>query len=173
MSRGFWKVFVELPRAQRLPGLQQMHQDLGSRPLGHPLCTPELPSLRGRRQLGDAPPRSLAGSGPQLPGCGRPRVASTGAAGRSASQLPSSSLARRSGCARASHSGLLPFPGTSQWPRAGAPGALSPSYDGGLHSLVSFLRGWGGCAGRGSSAVSCGHVSRAWPGAPSWSCRVL
>ncbi|XP_064335726.1 transcription factor E2-alpha isoform X8 [Camelus dromedarius] len=25
--------------------------------------------------------------------------------------------------------------GTSQWPRAGAPGALSPSYDGGLHSL--------------------------------------
>uniref|UniRef100_A0A2K5XVM6 Transcription factor E2-alpha n=1 Tax=Mandrillus leucophaeus TaxID=9568 RepID=A0A2K5XVM6_MANLE len=27
--------------------------------------------------------------------------------------------------------------GTSQWPRAGAPGALSPSYDGGLHGLVS------------------------------------
>ncbi|XP_074240954.1 transcription factor E2-alpha isoform X9 [Saimiri boliviensis] len=25
--------------------------------------------------------------------------------------------------------------GTSQWPRAGAPGALSPSYDGGLHGL--------------------------------------
>ncbi|XP_006897995.1 PREDICTED: transcription factor E2-alpha isoform X1 [Elephantulus edwardii] len=25
--------------------------------------------------------------------------------------------------------------GSSQWPRAGAPGALSPSYDGGLHSL--------------------------------------
>ncbi|XP_036138032.1 transcription factor E2-alpha isoform X2 [Molossus molossus] len=25
--------------------------------------------------------------------------------------------------------------GTSQWPRAGAPGALSPNYDGGLHSL--------------------------------------
>uniref|UniRef100_A0A8I3NMS7 Transcription factor E2-alpha n=1 Tax=Canis lupus familiaris TaxID=9615 RepID=A0A8I3NMS7_CANLF len=25
--------------------------------------------------------------------------------------------------------------GTSQWPRPGAPGALSPSYDGGLHSL--------------------------------------
>ncbi|XP_045687002.1 transcription factor E2-alpha isoform X3 [Phyllostomus hastatus] len=25
--------------------------------------------------------------------------------------------------------------GTSQWPRAGAPGALSPSYDGGLHNL--------------------------------------
>lgn len=37
---------------------------------------------------------------------------------------------------------LLPFPGTSQWPRAGAPGALSPNYDGGLHSLVSFLRVW-------------------------------
>lgn len=28
-------------------------------------------------------------------------------------------------------------PGTSQWPRAGAPSALSPSYDGGLHGLVS------------------------------------
>ncbi|XP_036701537.1 transcription factor E2-alpha isoform X9 [Balaenoptera musculus] len=29
--------------------------------------------------------------------------------------------------------------GTSQWPRAGAPGALSPSYDGGLHSLQSKM----------------------------------
>lgn len=28
-------------------------------------------------------------------------------------------------------------PGTSQWPRAGAPSALSPSYDGALHGLVS------------------------------------
>lgn len=27
------------------------------------------------------------------------------------------------------------LPGTSQWPRAGAPSALSPSYDGGLHGL--------------------------------------
>lgn len=30
-----------------------------------------------------------------------------------------------------------PSPGTSQWPRAGAPSALSPSYDAGLHGLVS------------------------------------
>ncbi|XP_024424368.1 transcription factor E2-alpha isoform X2 [Desmodus rotundus] len=29
--------------------------------------------------------------------------------------------------------------GTSQWPRAGAPGALSPSYDGGLHSLQNKM----------------------------------
>ncbi|XP_030651756.1 transcription factor E2-alpha isoform X2 [Nomascus leucogenys] len=29
--------------------------------------------------------------------------------------------------------------GTSQWPRAGAPGALSPSYDGGLHGLQSKI----------------------------------
>ncbi|XP_022412748.1 transcription factor E2-alpha isoform X4 [Delphinapterus leucas] len=29
--------------------------------------------------------------------------------------------------------------GTSQWPRAGAPGALSPSYDGGLHGLQSKM----------------------------------
>ncbi|XP_007952758.1 transcription factor E2-alpha [Orycteropus afer afer] len=29
--------------------------------------------------------------------------------------------------------------GSSQWPRAGAPGALSPSYDGGLHGLQSKL----------------------------------
>nr|XP_045758232.1 transcription factor E2-alpha [Mirounga angustirostris] len=29
--------------------------------------------------------------------------------------------------------------GTSQWPRPGAPGALSPSYDGGLHSLQSKM----------------------------------
>ncbi|KAJ1060688.1 hypothetical protein K5549_016102, partial [Capra hircus] len=29
------------------------------------------------------------------------------------------------------------LPGTSQWPRPGAPGALSPSYDGGLHGLQS------------------------------------
>ncbi|XP_059950640.1 transcription factor E2-alpha isoform X3 [Mesoplodon densirostris] len=29
--------------------------------------------------------------------------------------------------------------GTSQWPRAGAPGALSPSYDGGLHGLAARL----------------------------------
>nr|KAF6482322.1 transcription factor 3 [Molossus molossus] len=29
--------------------------------------------------------------------------------------------------------------GTSQWPRAGAPGALSPNYDGGLHSLQNKL----------------------------------
>ncbi|KAH0514129.1 Transcription factor E2-alpha [Microtus ochrogaster] len=29
------------------------------------------------------------------------------------------------------------LPGTSQWPRAGAPSALSPSYEGGLHGLVS------------------------------------
>ncbi|KAF6097583.1 transcription factor 3 [Phyllostomus discolor] len=28
---------------------------------------------------------------------------------------------------------------TSQWPRAGAPGALSPSYDGGLHSLQNKM----------------------------------
>lgn len=39
---------------------------------------------------------------------------------------------------------LLTFPGSSQWPRAGASGALSPNYDGGLHSLVSFLLVWGG-----------------------------
>uniref|UniRef100_A0A2K5V3I1 Transcription factor E2-alpha n=1 Tax=Macaca fascicularis TaxID=9541 RepID=A0A2K5V3I1_MACFA len=32
-----------------------------------------------------------------------------------------------------------PLPGTSQWPRAGAPGALSPSYDGGLHGLQSKI----------------------------------
>lgn len=31
------------------------------------------------------------------------------------------------------------LPGTSQWPRAGAPSALSPSYDGGLHSLQSKM----------------------------------
>lgn len=47
----------------------------------------------------------------------------------------------------------LPLPGTSQWPRPGAPGALSPSYDGGLHSLVSFP-GW-------VDTVPHGHV---WPG---------
>uniref|UniRef100_A0A8C7AB36 Transcription factor E2-alpha n=1 Tax=Neovison vison TaxID=452646 RepID=A0A8C7AB36_NEOVI len=29
--------------------------------------------------------------------------------------------------------------GTSQWPRPGAPGALSPSYDGGLHSLQNKM----------------------------------
>ncbi|XP_070271804.1 transcription factor E2-alpha isoform X9 [Myotis yumanensis] len=29
--------------------------------------------------------------------------------------------------------------GTSQWPRAGAPGALSPNYDGGLHSLQNKM----------------------------------
>ncbi|XP_011852861.1 PREDICTED: transcription factor E2-alpha [Mandrillus leucophaeus] len=29
--------------------------------------------------------------------------------------------------------------GTSQWPRAGAPGALSPSYDGGLHGSTSLM----------------------------------
>ncbi|XP_045432842.1 transcription factor E2-alpha isoform X10 [Pipistrellus kuhlii] len=29
--------------------------------------------------------------------------------------------------------------GTSQWPRAGAPGALSPSYDGSLHSLQNKM----------------------------------
>nr|XP_012601206.1 transcription factor E2-alpha isoform X4 [Microcebus murinus] len=29
--------------------------------------------------------------------------------------------------------------GTSQWPRAGAPGALSPSYDGGLHGLQNKM----------------------------------
>ncbi|XP_045687008.1 transcription factor E2-alpha isoform X8 [Phyllostomus hastatus] len=29
--------------------------------------------------------------------------------------------------------------GTSQWPRAGAPGALSPSYDGGLHNLQNKM----------------------------------
>ncbi|ERE72430.1 transcription factor E2-alpha-like isoform 2 [Cricetulus griseus] len=29
------------------------------------------------------------------------------------------------------------LPGTSQWPRAGAPSALSPGYDGGLHGLGS------------------------------------
>nr|XP_020039795.1 transcription factor E2-alpha isoform X6 [Castor canadensis] len=29
--------------------------------------------------------------------------------------------------------------GTSQWPRAGGPGALSPSYDGGLHGLQSKM----------------------------------
>ncbi|XP_066133258.1 transcription factor E2-alpha isoform X6 [Saccopteryx bilineata] len=29
--------------------------------------------------------------------------------------------------------------GTSQWPRAGAPGALSPSYDGNLHSLQNKM----------------------------------
>ncbi|XP_045155974.1 transcription factor E2-alpha [Echinops telfairi] len=29
--------------------------------------------------------------------------------------------------------------GSSQWPRAGAPGALSPSYDGGLHGLQNKL----------------------------------
>uniref|UniRef100_A0A2K6GT79 Transcription factor E2-alpha n=1 Tax=Propithecus coquereli TaxID=379532 RepID=A0A2K6GT79_PROCO len=34
---------------------------------------------------------------------------------------------------------LLCLPGTSQWPRAGAPGALSPSYDGGLHGLQSKM----------------------------------
>ncbi|KAG8519167.1 Transcription factor E2-alpha, partial [Galemys pyrenaicus] len=40
--------------------------------------------------------------------------------------------------------------GTAQWPRAGAPGALSPSYDGGLHSLVSVRSSpWAGLeAGR-------------------------
>ncbi|KAM7327852.1 hypothetical protein ACRRTK_014219 [Alexandromys fortis] len=31
------------------------------------------------------------------------------------------------------------LPGTSQWPRAGAPSALSPSYDGGLHGLQSKM----------------------------------
>lgn len=31
----------------------------------------------------------------------------------------------------------FPSPGTSQWPRAGAPSALSPNYDAGLHGLVS------------------------------------
>lgn len=45
------------------------------------------------------------------------------------------------------------LPGTSQWPRPGAPGALSPSYDGGLHSLVSCS----GCVG----AVPHGRL---WPG---------
>uniref|UniRef100_A0A8C5VXG9 Transcription factor E2-alpha n=1 Tax=Microcebus murinus TaxID=30608 RepID=A0A8C5VXG9_MICMU len=34
---------------------------------------------------------------------------------------------------------LLCLPGTSQWPRAGAPGALSPSYDGGLHGLQNKM----------------------------------
>ncbi|XP_040594777.1 transcription factor E2-alpha isoform X6 [Mesocricetus auratus] len=31
------------------------------------------------------------------------------------------------------------LPGTSQWPRAGAPSALSPTYDGGLHGLQSKM----------------------------------
>ncbi|XP_007641389.1 transcription factor E2-alpha isoform X4 [Cricetulus griseus] len=31
------------------------------------------------------------------------------------------------------------LPGTSQWPRAGAPSALSPGYDGGLHGLQSKM----------------------------------
>lgn len=31
------------------------------------------------------------------------------------------------------------LPGTSQWPRAGAPSALSPSYDAGLHGLQSKM----------------------------------
>ncbi|XP_057627824.1 transcription factor E2-alpha isoform X1 [Chionomys nivalis] len=31
------------------------------------------------------------------------------------------------------------LPGTSQWPRAGAPSALSPSYDGSLHGLQSKM----------------------------------
>uniref|UniRef100_A0A2R9BZN7 Transcription factor E2-alpha n=1 Tax=Pan paniscus TaxID=9597 RepID=A0A2R9BZN7_PANPA len=37
------------------------------------------------------------------------------------------------------HSRPHSLPGTSQWPRAGAPGALSPSYDGGLHGLQSKI----------------------------------
>ncbi|XP_072804177.1 transcription factor E2-alpha isoform X2 [Vicugna pacos] len=40
--------------------------------------------------------------------------------------------------------------GTSQWPRAGAPGALSPSYDGGLHSL-------------GELSQSVGNEVQNWP----------
>lgn len=32
---------------------------------------------------------------------------------------------------------LCLLPGTSQWPRAGGQGALSPSYEGSLHTLVS------------------------------------
>uniref|UniRef100_H2RCQ6 Transcription factor E2-alpha n=1 Tax=Pan troglodytes TaxID=9598 RepID=H2RCQ6_PANTR len=39
----------------------------------------------------------------------------------------------------APHSRPHSLPGTSQWPRAGAPGALSPSYDGGLHGLQSKI----------------------------------
>lgn len=46
------------------------------------------------------------------------------------------------------HSHISCPPGTSQWPRAGAPGALSPSYDGGLHGLVSTCPAMVGWAGR-------------------------
>uniref|UniRef100_A0A9L0K9A5 Transcription factor E2-alpha n=1 Tax=Equus asinus TaxID=9793 RepID=A0A9L0K9A5_EQUAS len=52
--------------------------------------------------------------------------------------------------------------GTSQWPRAGAPGALSPSYDGGLHSLVGGGPSEDGPAGSGGLLHS--HV--ALPGQP-------
>lgn len=51
----------------------------------------------------------------------------------------------------------LPLPGTSQWPRPGAPGALSPSYDGGLHSLVSFLPQPSGAGGWLSLVGTCGR----------------
>lgn len=82
-SRGFWKACVELPRAKQFSGLWQMHQDWGSRPLGRPPCTPE-PVSEGEEEAGRWAVTHLAGAGPQLPGCGRPRVASPGATGRSA-----------------------------------------------------------------------------------------
>ncbi|KAM4888225.1 transcription factor E2-alpha isoform 6-T7 [Thomomys bottae] len=40
--------------------------------------------------------------------------------------------------------------GTSQWPRAGGPGALSPSYDGGLHGLVGGTHSEDGLVGNAS-----------------------
>uniref|UniRef100_A0A8C9LWC3 Transcription factor E2-alpha n=1 Tax=Piliocolobus tephrosceles TaxID=591936 RepID=A0A8C9LWC3_9PRIM len=52
--------------------------------------------------------------------------------------------------------------GTSQWPRAGAPGALSPSYDGGLHGLVGGGHPEDGLAG----STSLMHNHAALPSQP-------
>ncbi|PNJ05155.1 TCF3 isoform 11, partial [Pongo abelii] len=52
--------------------------------------------------------------------------------------------------------------GTSQWPRAGASGALSPSYDGGLHGLVGGGHPEDGLAG----STSLMHNHAALPSQP-------
>lgn len=141
----------------------------------------------GNLSTGWFPSNCLAGlAGAEFPSAlwaWGPRVASPGISGPWPTPYPASPSVSESGCSDTQPqvpllTCHLPLPGTSQWPRPGAPGALSPSYDGGLHSLVSFLpqpsgAGWGlslvgacGQAGEGvpphGSARGGGHGTRGY-----------
>lgn len=98
-------------------------------------CPVAVPGVAGTGPAAVPGVPGVAGTGPAAV----PGVPSTGPA--AVSRLPAPSSGSRGHGRSPALLGLSP--GSSQWPRAGGAGALSPSYEGSLHTLVSGTKNSG------------------------------